>query len=373
MSDGKKKLSGAANGKRILEREENIKKVTTPISSFFRPPPPSSKNLKTTQVPQASSTYDDPTNSPLSPTSDSEANPDTASTEHLCFQELEPNGLPSNSSGTEDTESISSTFTPSETSSHNFHDPALWPKVLTDNVRMSIIEIGPIQVENFKFPSDDNNRSFSPIYYYKTLSNTEKVHKNWLVYSITNDSVYCFCCVIFNRGNVISSFSSDNGFRDWQHLSRSLQAHEKSKTHFKSFKSWVDLNKNLKHEKTVDAANENLLKLEKKRWKSVITRIILAIQYLAGQNLAFRGSSSRLFTEGNGNFLKFVEAIPQFDDVMAEHLNRIQKDTNKMPHYLGEKIQNEIISTIGENIKKTIINELRLSKYYSIILDCRYP
>lgn len=37
LGDGKKKPSGAQNRKRKLEKEEKIKKLTSPIDSFFRP------------------------------------------------------------------------------------------------------------------------------------------------------------------------------------------------------------------------------------------------------------------------------------------------------------------------------------------------
>lgn len=37
LGDGKKKPSGAQNKKRKLEKEEKIKKLTSPIDSFFRP------------------------------------------------------------------------------------------------------------------------------------------------------------------------------------------------------------------------------------------------------------------------------------------------------------------------------------------------
>jgi len=55
---------------------------------------------------------------------------------------------------------------------------------------------------------------------------------------------------------------------------------------------------------------------------------------------------------------------------MAEHINRIENNNKIMPHYLGIHIQNEIISLLGEKIKKTIINSLKSCKYYTIILDC---
>lgn len=62
-------------------------------------------------------------------------------------------------------------------------DPALWPKILTDKIRMYIFEIGPLQLKNIQFPLDDSNRSFSTTYYDKKLSNNEKVPRTWLIYS----------------------------------------------------------------------------------------------------------------------------------------------------------------------------------------------
>ena len=39
------------------------------------------------------------------------------------------------------------------------------------------------------------------------------------------------------------------------------------------------------------------------------------IQYLAGQNLAFRGGNEKLFEKSNGNFLKLIESIAKFDNI----------------------------------------------------------
>jgi len=57
---------------------------------------------------------------------------------------------------------------------------------------------------------------------------------------------------------------------------------------------------------------------------------------------------------------------------MSKHSLRIQqkKDNENMPTYLGHVIQNEIISLVADNIRSTILDNTRQSKYLSVILDC---
>lgn len=76
--------------------------------------------------------------------------------------------------------------------------------------------------------------------------------------------------------------------------------------------------------KAIDQVHQNLLALEINRWREVLTRLIAIVSLLAERNLSFRGHSERLFEAGNGNFLRQVELMAQFDPVMREHLRRIQ-------------------------------------------------
>lgn len=65
------------------------------------------------------------------------------------------------------------------------------------------------------------------------------------------------------------------------------------------------------------------------------------IEYLAGQNLTFRllGSNKKLFERNNENFKKMIVTISISDNVLAEHIRRIQSDSKCLPQYLGHNIK----------------------------------
>ncbi|XP_022897762.1 uncharacterized protein LOC111411468 [Olea europaea var. sylvestris] len=62
-------------------------------------------------------------------------------------------------------------------------------------------------------------------------------------------------------------------------------------------------------------------------------------------NLAFRGDNEKIYQENNGIFLSLIQMIAEFDP-------------------------NELILMLAGEIKKMIIEKLKESKYFSVILDC---
>lgn len=56
----------------------------------------------------------------------------------------------------------------------------------------------------------------------------------------------------------------------------------------------------------------------------------------------------------NGNFLKLVESVAEFDPVLRTHVHKIGEEGSRT-HYLSAQIQNELISIISSSITERII------------------
>jgi len=83
--------------------------------------------------------------------------------------------------------------------------------------------------------------------------------------------------------------------------------------------------------------------------------LLAIIQFLAQHNLAFRGSPEKVNQGSNGNFLVLVELIVKFDPVLQEHLRRITSD-EIYDHYLGKRIQNELIISMACKVTESILD-----------------
>jgi hypothetical protein len=73
------------------------------------------------------------------------------------------------------------------------------------------------------------------------------------------------------------------------------------------------------------------------------------IKFLGESSLAFRGTSDKLYEHKNGNFLKAIQLLAEFDPIMEEHVRRILSNEEKTATYLGKNIQNEIIGLLHDN------------------------
>lgn len=123
---------------------------------------------------------------------------------------------------------------------HYFKDLATWPEHLNASLRDLIITKGPIAPELESYPRDGTKRLFSNSFYYRVAKNGQKVKRHWLVYSQNKNSVYCFCCKIFNTTGSSTSLSDKNGNSDWRHIGNTLSNHETSSNHMKFYEKWIE-------------------------------------------------------------------------------------------------------------------------------------
>ena len=194
----------------------------------------------------------------------------------------------------------------------NYEDIGEWPEKLK-SITDILVRNGPQQLINFSYPETCQNntyRKFNSSHYYRTLPNDEKYHRDWLLYSKNKNAVYCFSCKLFSE---LKIGLTTEGVNDWKNISKRLNTHETSREHIIAYRTWKDFIKRIECGTTIDSAFLKQIDENTKLWKNIIERIISTIKLIGTQNLALRGKCDKLYEDNNGNFLKIIEYLAEFD------------------------------------------------------------
>lgn len=263
----------------------------------------------------------------------------------------------------------SSTTSVAQINVFNYNNPQAWPHI-TDAIRTNLILHCSEQGKDIDFKNIEakDGRRFSPYWFNKKLPNCESVDRNWLIFSKDKNAVFCFCCCLFElrTTNIPHIANRQEGFSDWKNINR-IEDHEKLPDHRKCFLEWKTFEARLKNSQCIDNELQKSILLEKERWRHILRAILDSIMFCAKNNLALRGSDTKIDSKGTGVFLDLIKLLGKYDKTLEDFIEGHKKGS---VNYLSPEIQNEFIGLLGQTVRNEILSRIRKSKYYSLLFDC---
>ncbi|XP_053144743.1 zinc finger MYM-type protein 1-like [Hemicordylus capensis] len=253
------------------------------------------------------------------------------------------------------------------------HDPATWPTEINDRTRCFLVQKGPHQdlERDYSFCKDKHGRKFKASWFHKVLPNGGKIHRSWLIFSEIKRALFCFACLLFmDKSKSLTAFQDlSRGFTSWKHLREAIPLHENGSLHMTCMWKWKELSYRLE-KCAIDYHSQAPMNDERKKWHTILERLLHIILHLCEKNLSLRGTVGTFHDPHNGNFLGSVELLSKFDPVLQQHVNYVKESSSRVVSYFSHNIQNEFITILAEKVKSTILADIKRSKYFSVVLDC---
>lgn len=254
------------------------------------------------------------------------------------------------------------------------HDPGKRSKISSGNQRNYLISLGPYQPKLTRFPENESIPKHKQTHF---CANWYKEYPH-IEYSIAKDAAFCFVCSLFPEG--INRELADPawihlGVRQW-HKMKSVGTKKQGKLaqhfsstahksalgdycHFITKSSHVDalLNKSVR-------AQAIQLEQERAFNTQAVHMLMDVARTLARQGLALRGDKN----DEDGNFYQIVQLLSRHCYVMKRWL----QDSSLRPYhvtYLGHKSQNEFIDLLASEVRRTIVEEIKVANVYAIMAD----
>lgn len=220
---------------------------------------------------------------------------------------------------------------------------------------------GPVQPHLKVFPrtlQGDRQRHFQASWY--------NLHP-WMEYSQCQDSVYCFACRNFGLLNTDSVFTSVVGYKNWKKATfrdGGFAGHAKSEAHINAMMAW----KEFEIRKKTDSSLMSILNKEHKKQieenRTYIKTVAEVLMLTATQNISQRGHRETADADNKGHFLEILNLIGNHDPTVKKKLAGPQN-----AKYTSHHIQNEILDTLAEMVRVSIINEVKESEVFAIMAD----
>ncbi|XP_063387958.1 zinc finger MYM-type protein 1-like [Cydia fagiglandana] len=187
---------------------------------------------------------------------------------------------------------------------------------------------------------------------------------HWIVGCSHTNKMYCWCCIFFS--NDINVWNS-SGYEDLNNLSGAIKRHTNSGKHLSAVIAFSNFGKlrieaPLSRQLSEDISKHNM-RVDNNR--SVFQRLVDIVCHLAQQELPFKGNDESNTSLNRGNVLELVSLLSKYDCVLEKHVQSDQPSSS----YLSYKIQNDIIQSVADVIRARIENEVKKTKFVSVIIE----
>jgi len=208
-------------------------------------------------------------------------------------------------------------------------------------------------------------RSFNECYYYKKNNDGQFIQRSWLSYSPSVDRIFCSTCKLFGLPDTKKMFLVKCGSNDFKNITRTLSNHECSPEHMQSViahrlyirNDRIDL-------KLIESANRQVAEN-----RELLRQIIDALIYVGRQNIALRGHHEGIDSNNRGNFLELVKLLSNNHGPLKSHLEQIESKKKNRLTFLSNVTQNHLLNIIAEVIRSKILNEVKKSGQFAVIID----
>lgn len=271
------------------------------------------------------------------------------------------------------------TFQNDSTVSQDFafkNDPARIPNFVPITLQSYFVELGPCQptshnLPNKEFPKtfDSNGkfRSLHESYYFQQVENQPPCKRWWLSYSLSENKIFCISCKLFGLPKAKKQNLVSSGSCDLKNILRVIRNHEHFSEHLESEINRNLFTKRLKLDLRVEIIHSANRKVAENR--EIVRTIIDALVFISRQNIALRGHNEKHSSLNKVIFLELISLLGDYHPTLKNHLNTIKlKDCNRLT-FLFNSSQNALLDILKEQIRAKILDEIKHSQMFSVIID----
>uniref|UniRef100_A0A8D0AYQ8 Zinc finger MYM-type protein 1 n=1 Tax=Sander lucioperca TaxID=283035 RepID=A0A8D0AYQ8_SANLU len=155
---------------------------------------------------------------------------------------------------------------------------------------------------------------------------------------------------------------SCSGFLNWKRALESFREHERSALHISTMTCWQSFKSTKTHGDVIEQL-KTASAAEISERRQYLHLIVAATTFLGKQGIPFRGHDEQESSQNQGNFIECMKLLKQFDPFLQEYTPPSHTT------YLSHFSQNEMITSISQEITESIIKQMKIAKMYSVMAD----